>query len=111
MKIGFNIKINLSLIEQSKCFAGKKGKYLDCTVFYDDVKGEYGDNGIINQAATKEEREVNKKASGVLLGNITEFWTDGKPRSSVPATSPPQDNMGQPKPKPVDDGFDDDIPF
>jgi len=111
MKIGFNIKINLSKIEQSKCFVGKQGKYLDATVFYNDEKSEYNDNGIIFQSPTKEERQADKKASGALLGNITEFWTDGEPRSSTPATTPPKDNMGQARPKPVDDSFDDDIPF
>ena len=111
MKIGFRIKINLSKIDQSKCFVGKQGKYLDATVFYSDEKGQYDDNGIVFQDATKEERQADKKASGELLGNITEFWTDGQPRTSVPATSPPQNNMRQSKPKPVSDEFDDDIPF
>ena len=117
MKLGFRIKVNLSKIDQSKCFKGGKNNdtFLDATVFYEDIKGDYGDNGMITQDPTKEESLAAKargeKAKGVILGNLTEFWWDEEPRSSmsVPATSPPQNNMQQNVAPAV--AFDDDIPF
>lgn len=107
MKVGLNIKINVSNIEKGRLFAGKKGKYLDAQVFVDlDNVSEYGDNGMITQAITKEERENGVKSQ--ILGNATVFWKSESQQSqrTQQQQAPQQQNQGG-----FDNSFDDDIPF
>ena len=50
MKLGIGISINLSQIDQSKCYKGGRNNdtFLDATVYYEDEKHpEYKTNGII----------------------------------------------------------------
>lgn len=102
MKIGVNLKIDVTKIDKQKLFAGAKGKYLDATVFIDiDNKGEFGDNGMITQDMTKAERDAGVKNGGAILGNATVFWSDGQAKSKTPS--------GQGQDAPID--FDDDINF
>lgn len=76
MKIGVNIKIDVSKIDKSRLFQGKKGTYLDLTAFIDpDNPGQYGDHGMISQATTKEEREQGVKTP--ILGNCKVFFKEG----------------------------------
>lgn len=79
MKIAVNFKVNLSKIDQSRCFTGKQGKYVDLTGFIDiDEVGQYGDNGTIAQQTSKEERDSGMKLP--IIGNTTVFWRDdGQP--------------------------------
>jgi hypothetical protein len=42
MKLGVKLKIDVTNIEKARLFAGKKGTYLDATVFIDvDNKDQY----------------------------------------------------------------------
>jgi len=66
MKI-ISLKIDVSKIDKSKLFKGEKGTYLDAVVFLNDEKDQYGNNGMITQSVSKEERE--KGGKGVILGN------------------------------------------
>lgn len=106
MKIGVNFRIDVTKIDKSKLFKGAKGTYLDMTSFIDtDNQGQYGDNGMITQQTTKEEREAGER--GAILGNVKVFWKDA-------ANDGYQQNYQQPAPQnnqqaPQD--FDDDIPF
>jgi hypothetical protein len=80
------IKIDVSKIDKERLYQGKKGSYLDATVFLNDEEGQYGDNGMITQSVSKEEREAGVK--GNILGNVKilgEFG-DNKP-ASAPATA------------------------
>ena len=79
MKIAVNFKVNLSQIDQARCFNGKKGKYADLTAFIDiDEVGQYGDNGTISQQTSKDERDQGIKLP--IIGNTTVFWRDdGQP--------------------------------
>lgn len=100
MKIGVNLKIDVTKIDKEKLFRGEKGTYLDSTVFIDiDNKGEWGDNGMITQDLTKAERDAGVKTGGAILGNATVFWSDGN--KQAPKQSKPQ--------APID--FDDAMPF
>ena len=91
-KIGVRLKIDVTKIDKSKLFKGKKGTYLDATVFINPNKDEYDNNGMITQDAEKNE-------SGNILGNCKVFWEEqGAPQQSAP----PAPNMDTP---------DDDIPF
>jgi len=63
-----SISINLDKVTQSKLYKGKKGNYLNATLFLNDDVDQYGNNGFIVEATTKEEREAGVK--GVILGNV-----------------------------------------
>ena len=90
-KIGVSLKINVSEIEKARLFAGKKGKYLDATVFIDiNDFDQYGNSGMITQDVTKEEKDNGVK--GNILGNCKVFWNDSAPEQ--------QGNWGQQKPAP-----------
>jgi len=81
------IKIDVSKIDKERLFQGKKGSYLDATVFLNDEEGQYGDNGMITQSVSKEEREAGVK--GNILGNVKilgEFGdNNSKPSAQAPA--------------------------
>ncbi len=121
MKIAVNFKVNLSQIDQARCFNGKKGKYADLTAFIDiDEVGQYGDNGTISQQTSKDERDQGVKLP--IIGNTTVFWRDdGNPvvkAGQQPATQQPAPQYQQQAPQqapvqqaPPVDNFDDDIPF
>lgn len=81
------IKIDVTKIDKERLFQGKKGQYLDATVFLSDEEGQYGDNGMITQSVSKEEREAGVK--GNILGNVKilgEFG-DNKPSAAPSAVS------------------------
>lgn len=97
MKIGVNIKIDVTKIDKSKLFEGKKGTYLDLTSFIDiDNKDKYDNNGFVSQSTTKEERDAGEK--GAILGNVKVFFQDIS--ANIDYKGPA-----------VDDSLDDDIPF
>jgi hypothetical protein len=118
-KIGVSLKINVSMIEKARLFAGQKGKYLDATVFIDLADlDQYGNSGMITQDVSKDEKTQGVK--GPILGNCKVFWSDsGQAPQQAPA--PQQDYRGhagsnQPNPTSAPaptgfDDFDDDIPF
>ena len=75
MKIGVKLKIDVKQIEKARLFQGKKGTYLDATVFIDvDNKDQYENNGMITQDVSKEEKASGVK--GPILGNVQVFWRD-----------------------------------
>jgi len=106
MKVGVSLKIDVTNIEKARLYQGKKGTYLDATVFIDvDNKDQYENNGMITQNVTKEEKDQGVK--GPILGNVQVFWRDDN-------NAPQQANnqaMGRQEPQPAIDQFDDDIPF
>jgi len=81
-KYGVEIKIDVSKIDKDRLFKGKKGTYLDMTVFLDvDNQGQFGDNGMV----THKKGEGEERAP--ILGNATVFWSDDsqwvKPQSNT----------------------------
>lgn len=74
-KIGVRLKINCSQIEKARLFVGKKGHYLDATVFIDlDELDQYDNSGMITQDVSKEEKDQGVK--GNILGNCQVFWVE-----------------------------------
>jgi hypothetical protein len=65
------LKIDVSKIDKSKLYNGKKGTYLDATLFLNDQVDKYGNHGFIVQSVSKEERESGVK--GTVLGNVKIF--------------------------------------
>lgn len=89
MKVGVSLKIDVTKIEKARLFQGKKGTYLDATVFVDvDEKDQYDNNGMITQDVSKEEKDNG--AQGPILGNCKVFWkSEGQANNTAP---PPQSN-------------------
>ena len=93
-KIGVSLKIDVTKLDKSRFFEGKNGaKYADLTVFIDpDNADQYGQNGGIQEARTKDEPKDKKMP---YVGNCKVFWQEGG-ASQAPQTK-------------SDDGWDDDI--
>lgn len=91
--------INLSEIPKDKVIIGKKGKYLPVTITINDEVDQFGNQGPIVVAQTKEEREA--KQAKTYLGNVQVVWTNG---DNV-AAAPRQDQPAAPQPvaEPADD--------
>jgi len=68
--------IDLTKINKSKIYEGKKGKYYPITIVLNDEPGQYGDSGYIMTEQTKEERDA--KAQKEYLGNVKVVWTNGQ---------------------------------
>ena len=114
MKVGVNLKIDVTNIEKARLFQGEKGTYLDAQVFVDvDEKDQYGNNGMITQAVSKDERDQGVK--GAILGNCRVFWQgeSDKPKQNNPSHMNPDGTPKSPQQmaKPNFDDTDDDIPF
>jgi hypothetical protein len=84
--------INLSNIDKSKVIDGKKGKYLPITITLNDEVDQFGNQGPVVVAQTKEERE--SKVAKTYLGNVQVVWTNGTnvevaPRQDQPVQATP----------------------
>jgi len=94
MKIGVNLKIDVTKIDKTRIFEGKNGKYVDMVCFIDtEEQDQYGNNGRIDQSVKKEEKQQGVK--GPILGNAKVFWKD--------------ENTQQVKQE--KESFDSDVPF
>jgi hypothetical protein len=96
--------INLSKLDKSKIYEGKKGKYYPVTVVINNEIGEYGDSGYIMTEQTKEQREAKEQKS--YLGNVKVIWTDGQNVST--ADKPMQAAMQMQQPAQTEEP---DLPF
>ena len=99
-----NFSIDLNKIPKDKIINGKKGKYLPITLTLNDEVDQFGNNGPVIVAQSKEERE--SKAGKVYLGNATVAWTNGQ--NVVPA---PKDGQPQRQAAPAPAVVEDDLPF
>ena len=95
------IKLNIDVtkIDKARLHKGAKGTYANFTVLLRDETDQYGNDGMIIEDVSKEERESGKK--GTILGNAKII---GKPHA-----------QSQSKPAVKDDKWIDDdsseIPF
>ena len=128
MKIGVRVKIDVKKIEKARLYQGAKCTYLDATVFIEiDEKDQYGNNGMITQDVSKEERQQGVK--GAILGNVAVFFNDSQSQApqqqyqqapqqaqqpqhqQSPNQNIPPANQYQQAPPPNFDDLSDDIPF
>jgi hypothetical protein len=88
--------IDLTKIDKSKFYEGKKGKYYPVTIVLNDEPGQYGDSGYIQTEQTKEERD--NKAPKSYLGNVKVVWTNGQNVNTAErdGAAPQQQNFSQP---------------
>jgi len=102
------IKIDVTKIDEERLFQGAKGRYMDAVVFVNDEEGQYGDNGMITQSVSKDEREAGVK--GNILGNVKILGTfDDKPQAQTSNHQQAGHPMPQGAATAAADG--DDIPF
>ena len=100
------LKIDVTKIDKSRLFQGKKGTYLDATLFLSDEPGQFGDNGMITQDVSKEEREAGTR--GEILGNATIMTPRGSAR---PQSRPATTQADVDKKWEAEDAEQDEIPF
>lgn len=81
MRIGINFSIDVTRLEKSRFYKGKKGTYAKLTCFVDtEETSQYGDNGTITQELSKEDRDNGIKLP--IIGNAKVFWQDGQSKST-----------------------------
>ena len=99
MRLGLNVRIDVTKIDKSRLYEGKNGaKYLDLTTFVNTGEPDkYGNHGFVTEQPTQEERQSGVKMP--ILGNTRVFW-----QSESDGHTPP---VSQPGPE----GDDDTIPF
>ena len=84
--LGVSLRIDVTKIDKEKLYKGAKGTYLDVTTFIDtDTPDQYGNNGMVTQSTTQEEREAGVK--GAILGNNKVFMNKSAEGSSTPTAA------------------------
>ena len=104
MKRFISLKINVLEIEKARLFIGQKGTYLDAVCFLDDDSDQYGNNGMITQSVSQEEREAGTRGS--ILGNAKIIKVMGEDRSHKQDNHPMPDASNLPATEETED-----IPF
>ena len=107
MKIGVNVSIDVTKVEKARL---KDGRYLNMTTFINlSENDKYDNNGLISCTQTKEERE--SKVYTAILGNVKLFWRDdGQPLPTKQQNTGSVGSNGG-SANPVNDEFEDSIPF
>jgi hypothetical protein len=86
--------INLNEIPKDKIIIGKKGKYLPITITLNDEVDQFGNQGPVVVAQTKEEREAK----------VQVVWTNGDNVAAAPREDAPAPAMATAQSAaPVDD--------
>jgi len=96
-----SIKLDVTKIDKSAIYEGKKGKYITLTLLENkDGQDDWGYAGFVVQDIGKERRESGEK--GPIVGNWKHLETKRPVQKSMP-----------PSPGPVveDDDADSEIPF
>ena len=93
-------KIDKSRLKEVKLKAGATAKYLNLTLIENrNGRDSYGNDGMVVESATKEERAAGKR--GAILGN---YQIQGvRPDTGTPGTEPPDSAEEPPE--------SDDVPF
>ena len=101
-KLGISIRIDVTKIDKSRLFVGKKGTYLDLSTLIDvETQDQYDNNGFIAQSVTKEERESGVQTA--ILGNCKIYYNSGAVASHKAGVESASKVLNEPAP-----GFDDD---
>jgi hypothetical protein len=94
------VKMDVTKIDKNRLFKGAKGTYLDFALMEHDQPDQYGNDFMVVQSVSKEERL--KGARGAILGNGK--YAGGKPaRTQTTQTASQAGTTGEPP--------DDDVPF
>lgn len=128
MKVGVNLKIDVSKLDKSRFFRGQKGIYADITAFIDlDQEDQYGNSGFLTQSMSADERQAGVQMP--IIGNSKIFYKNSQQSYQAPrqAQQPPQQQPAQysqpaqqpmhqapqqpSTPSPASSELEDDIPF
>lgn len=90
----YRANIDVSKIDKSKLFQGKKGLYLDVTVTVNDEVDSFEQIGSITIGQSKEERDA--KAPKVYLGNLKEVWNSNGSGAQTSAFKAPEAPSNEP---------------
>jgi len=105
------VSINIDQIDDAKLYHGKKGRYLDLTLFLKDEVDQYGNHGFATQTISKEEREGGLKMP--IIGNVKVV---GGVNPAPAQANPVKPLQLKPKPSPVNNPTprtipDEELPF
>ncbi len=78
-------KIDVSKIDKARLYKGAKGTYLDLVIV--EKRSDYGDDFMICQSVSKDERQ--KGIKGAILGN-GKYARSSAPASTQPISGPDQ---------------------
>ena len=116
MKVGIELRIDVTKIDKARLYKGEKGTYLTMTAFVDlDQVDQYENNGMITHKKEKDEQ-----GNTPILGNAKVFWRDQQQAApQAPQQSYQQQTPQQPVPQPspmqqnpnATQDLDDDLPF
>jgi len=85
------VKIDVTKIDKARLYKGAKGTYLDA-ILRPTPDSKYGEDYMIVQSVSKEERE--KGVKGNIIGNARILQSQGKP-SAKPQPAPQDDDANQ----------------
>jgi len=85
-------KIDVTKIDKALLYKGEKGTYCSgAFIEYKEGTDEYGNDGMVVQDVSKEERDQGKR--GPIIGNWRKFKDKSTPASKpAPATSAAEDD-------------------
>ena len=102
------LNIDVTKIQKSEIYEGKKGKYLSLTLFENrDGTDQYGNDGFIVQEISQKRREVGEK--GPIIGNWkhvgqSSAGRDRTPQDAYKKPQKPAKNDSSWIDEPLDDG-------
>jgi hypothetical protein len=105
------VSINIDQIDETRLYQGKKGRYLDLTLFLKDEVDQYGNHGFVTQNISKEEREGGVKMP--IIGNAKVAGGGGSGAAPAATVKPLQlKPKAEPKKNPAPRTIpDEELPF
>jgi hypothetical protein len=84
--MNIQVKLDVTKIDKTKLFQGKQGTYLDAVIFLKDTPDQYGNNGMIVQSVSADERAQAIK--GAILGNVKVMQQQAQQQAQAPQDLP-----------------------
>jgi hypothetical protein len=85
--MNIQVKLDVTKIDKAKLFQGKQGTYLDAVIFLKDTPDQYGNNGMIVQSVSADERAQGIK--GAILGNVKVMQPQAQQQAQAPISDLP----------------------
>ena len=82
-----SISIDVTKLDKSRFYQGKKGKYASLDIWIEDEKDQYGNDASVSESLSKEEREAKSKKNYVGNGKKLYGW-DEVPNQASQASAP-----------------------
>jgi hypothetical protein len=84
--MNIQVKLDVTKIDKTKLFQGKQGTYLDAVIFLKETPDQYGNNGMIVQSVSADERAQGIK--GAILGNVKVMQQQAQQQKTEPQDLP-----------------------